>query len=109
TGSSSRGKLKSLTSTSSNSASVRFLVSSKTHLATDSPTRPGRVLPMMMAIFSMAGFLENRYRCPGHDQLVLHLPFFRLVLFGLSDRLATPILTFIEVAGNDVKVIKHQG
>src|SRR5438105_349505 len=57
-GSSSKGRLESLTSTSSNSASVRRFVSSYTHLATDSPTRPGRVLPMMTAILSMSHFPE---------------------------------------------------
>jgi hypothetical protein len=47
------GRLKSLMSTSSNSASLRFCAISKTHLATASPLRPGRVLPMMMAILSV--------------------------------------------------------
>src|SRR5262245_25690059 len=53
TGSSSNGRLKSLISTSSNSASERCLANSYVHLATDSPTRPGRVLPMTTAIFNM--------------------------------------------------------
>src|SRR5712691_3661993 len=52
-GSSRSGRLKSLMSTSSNSASVRFCAISYTHLATASPLRPGRVLPMMMAILSI--------------------------------------------------------
>src|SRR6266849_5963929 len=40
-------------STSSTSASLRFFAIWWTHLATASPLRPGRVLPMMMAILSI--------------------------------------------------------
>src|SRR5882672_11304728 len=46
-------QLKSLMSTSSNSASLRFCAISYAHLATVSPLRPGRVLPIMMATLSM--------------------------------------------------------
>src|SRR5262245_37959685 len=48
-------------STSSNTASVRFLASSYAHSATDSPTRPGRVLPISTAILSIG--------CPPLGQL----------------------------------------
>src|SRR5262245_53536450 len=40
---------------SSNVASLRRLAMSWTHFATASPLRPGRVLPRMMATFSIAG------------------------------------------------------
>src|SRR5438309_9776808 len=83
TGSSRSGRLKSLMSTSSNSASLRFFAISWTHLATASPLRPGRVLPRMMAILSIAS--PVRFRCfrlclrvdlraAGHPGKKLHLP-----------------------------------
>src|SRR5262245_19807087 len=46
-------------STSSNSTSCRFCASSKNHLATDSPTRPGLVLPIMMPILSIEDSLHR--------------------------------------------------
>src|SRR6267378_1629363 len=52
-GSSRSGRLKSLMSTSSNSASLRSCAIAWTHLATASALRPGRVLPMTMAILIM--------------------------------------------------------
>ena len=52
-GSSRSGRLKSLMSTSSDSASLRVFATSQTHFATASPFRFGRVLPRMIAIFIM--------------------------------------------------------
>src|SRR5438128_1579381 len=63
TGSSSKGRLKSLISTNSNSASVRLLASSYAHWPTDSPTRPGRVLPIITAIFGISVVPEKQLRC----------------------------------------------
>ena len=57
-GSSRSGRLKLAMSTTSNSASVRFRAMSYAHLATASAFRPGRVLPMMMATFSMNSLLR---------------------------------------------------
>src|SRR5205809_3676968 len=71
-------------STSSNSASVRFFAISWTHLATASPLRPGRVLPMMIPIlsivfscsvsmfFSLCLRVDLRAAC--HPGKKLHLP-----------------------------------
>src|SRR5919106_6708292 len=52
-GSSYTGRLKSLMSTNSKSASLRFLAMSYTHRPTDSLLRPGLVLPRIMATFSI--------------------------------------------------------
>src|SRR5262245_19529322 len=59
TGSSSSGRSNSLMSTSSNSASLRVRASSWTQRATSSHLRPGRVLPVTIATFSMAELLER--------------------------------------------------
>src|SRR6266436_1860440 len=56
-GSSRRGRLKSLMSTSSNSAALRFVATLSTHFATSSPFRFGRVLPIMIAILSISSSL----------------------------------------------------
>src|SRR5882724_564592 len=52
-GSSSKGSSKSLMSTSSYSASLRFRAASSTHLATSADFRFGRVLPVMIPTLSI--------------------------------------------------------
>src|SRR5437667_2423138 len=66
-GSSSRGSSKSLMSTSSYSASLRFRAASSTHFATSADFRLGRVLPVMIPTLSigvsMALILRRLWRC----------------------------------------------
>src|SRR5436190_9730272 len=58
-GSSSNGSSKSLMSTISYSASPRFRAASSTQFATSGDFRFGRVLPVMIPIFSMSVLLRS--------------------------------------------------
>src|SRR5260370_24610201 len=106
-------------STSSNVASLRCAACECTHSATASPLRPGRVLPMMMAMrmeppetvlglrdpedhLAVSSASRCRRRTSGHG-----FPCFRPILECIHGRAIHPELAFLDQSANAAHAFRN--